>query len=175
MACELRRFQLSGMLCLLSLTPAFCGDAQTEPVAPSLVLEEFDIPDDGDAILIPVTVDDKQCRFLLDTGCEKTVFDTSFRSLLELPLGTKRVTTPSGSTGVELFAFAPARLSLGRIPIQPNGAIACFSLDNMRKLSGEQIDGVLGTDVLSQLVIDLNFDQVKWTPILGQRSRLIKM
>lgn len=161
MAGELRCFLRSGLFCLLSLSPALCGEAQAEPVDRSLVLEEFDIPDDGDAILVPVTVDGKQCRFMLDTGCQQTVFDTPFRPLLELSLGTKRVATANGSTVVERFAFAPPHLKLGLVPIETNGAVACFSLDAIRKVFGEQIDGILGMDVLSQLVVDLNFDHAK--------------
>ncbi|MDB5338626.1 MAG: hypothetical protein JWN70_4245, partial [Planctomycetaceae bacterium] len=49
-----------------------CQEVPNEPI-----IEQFDLPIEGAFILIPVTIRDKEYRFILDTGCFMTTVDIS--------------------------------------------------------------------------------------------------
>lgn len=158
MELQFRWSVLSLLICLSALRPMHAQVAEA-PHDSSLVLEEFDIPTDGDALLVSVTVNGRECVFMVDTGAYWTVFDTSLKPLLGTPVETRTVKTPLGSVQTDFFNFPP--LKLGRIATEVDGRAACLSLDDTRKVSGQQIDGILGMDVLSQYVVRLDFDQSK--------------
>lgn len=136
-----------------------------QAVDKSLVIEEFDIPTDGDVMTVPVKASDKEYRFMLDTGCDVTLFDTALKPLLGPPLEKRSFKTPLDSGETEVFMFP--KIQMGRMPIAVNGRVACMQLGDFRKVAGQEIFGWLGMDVLSQYVVRLDFDRGKLTFLRG--------
>ncbi|HVX15341.1 MAG TPA: PDZ domain-containing protein [Pirellulales bacterium] len=125
----------------------------------SLVLEEFDIQTDGDMLLVPVRIGDKDCTFAVATGCTDTLVDASLKHLLGAPVGTASAKTPNGTVDVPVFEFPS--MYWGRIPVTVRGRVGCLPLDSIRKQLGHPVDGFLGMDVLSNFVMHLDFDNGK--------------
>ena len=148
----MRRSFFAVVVCLVAASSLFA-----QAVDRSLVLEEFEIPTDGDQLLIPVTVGDKPCAFWVDTGAFCTVFDRSLKPHLGPLLESRNVPTPNGRIDLELYA--PPVIQLGRMPVTMKGRVGCIALDEARMVGGEKIDGVLGSDVLSQHVVRLDFER----------------
>jgi len=124
---------------------------------PPLVLEEIDIFSDGDFLLAPLTIGNKQCLFVLDTGSESSVFDSSLLS--GTSRGTVKVTTPDGVIDLKLFDAPP--LFLGRTRLVGKPQVVGADLSNMRETQGHNIRGILGMDVLQQHVVRVDFDKGK--------------
>jgi hypothetical protein len=125
----------------------------------SLVLEEFAIPTDGSVLMVPVKIGDKECRFMVGTGAFATIFDTALKPMLGTPLEKREVKTPLGPAECEFFSFP--RMTVGRLPVAASSQVTCLPMDNIQKALGEQVDGMLGLDVLRQYVVRLDFDDGK--------------
>jgi hypothetical protein len=69
----------------------------------SLILEEFDIPTDGDVMTVPVKAGDKEYRFMVDTGCNVTLFDMTLKPLLGPPIEKWSFKTPLASVETDVF------------------------------------------------------------------------
>lgn len=156
MTIDVRSFLLALLICLSAFGPVQAQESEPQAER-SLVLEGFDIPTDGDLLLAPVAIAGRTYRFMVDTGSFCTVFDSSLKSLLGRPLETRIVDTPSGSSITQLYPFP--QMLLGRMPVSANNTVACFELDDMEKVAGVKIDGFIGSDVLSQYVVRLDFDR----------------
>lgn len=75
-----------GPFCVLSVAWAFaiaptCPQGQDSGGGAnrSLVIEEFEVLGDGDALLLPVDVNGRRYRFCLDTGCPLLIFDETLK------------------------------------------------------------------------------------------------
>jgi predicted aspartyl protease len=122
----------------------------------------------NDVALVPLRVNGRELKFLLDTGSERTVLDASVASKLKLPeLGTtqiarnyrERVTGTIKASNIEsgtfhLGARDPAVMDL--MPIS-------------RAVNGE-VDGVLGNDILQDFTFKLNYS--KQLIVFGPLDRL---
>lgn len=96
----------------------------TEPPLPT-VLEKFDIPVGGDLIVVPVSVNGKPLRFIVDTGCSASAIVERHRSLLGKPVRHIQWRTLGGSAEVEHFA-AP-KMRLGQIELSRVEHIGCIA------------------------------------------------
>lgn len=130
----------------------------------SLVIEEFDMPVDGDMLAVPVTVDETERTFCVDTGCTGTVYDRSLRPLLGEPIRTVSASSLSASFRTELFRAPAARL--GRLELHPREKrtdpfVACLDLSGCSRASDLDVRGIIGRDFLKRHVIRLDFDTGK--------------
>ena len=115
----------------------------------------------GDKLTIPVTVGKKEYLFLVDTGVGLSVLDSaladSLGELLGPPVGEDKITDIQGrKTPVTLYH--PPPLVVAGVPLRQNSnVIAALDLALVREASGRPIQGVLGMDVLTNLVVRLDF------------------
>lgn len=129
------------------------------PADRSDVLEEFEISTDGDLLLAPVTIDGRTYQFVIDTGFYCTAFDTSLKAFLGEPVECKTLKTPLGSTNATFYSFPQIRL--GRLSVSANNSVGCIDFDHLEEVAGVKIDGIIGSDVLSQYVVHMDFDRGK--------------
>jgi hypothetical protein len=93
---------------------AHAGEGRPE-VPPDLILERFSVAKGGDPLTVPVKVGGKDHIFVVDTGSDVTLFDTS------LPLGE-----PLGVFRLKGSRARPIRSGTGRR--RPRLAGFCFVL-----------------------------------------------
>jgi hypothetical protein len=131
-------------------------------------LAQFSIERYGGPLFLAVSVDwgnrdgrdpehDRVCKMLLDTGSTATIFDIVHRSRLGSPrkkVPIRAIQTASGS----LDLFEQPTLHIGPVTVTPAGHVGCMDLRWLAEPLGESIDGVLGMDVLRQLVFSIDFD-----------------
>ena len=153
-----RRFFLAVLLIVFPLSVSLAEEPSGE-IDSSLVIEQFDVFTDGDDLLVPVDVGGDRYLFSIDTGCSVSGCDTALRPLLGDARGTKKITTPSGSTTVEFYDAPNARL--GKLDLRISTPIACFDFQKMREVSGHDFYGVIGMDVLGSQVVRLDSDAGK--------------
>jgi hypothetical protein len=99
---------------------------------------------------------DRSVNFVVDTNSSLTVFDKSLISLLGPSLGKLGVET----TGSFMITdqFQPPPMTIGTLEVQSGKPVICIDLTELKEAAGIAFDGVLGMDVLSQYVVDIDFD-----------------
>ncbi len=117
------------------------------------VIESFQIERDGDFILLPVTVNDEEFQFVVDTGSSICVVDAALEKHLT-PTG--QVARINGRSDNPLFSIRDAFVGEARLPIP--GPVICRDLSEMRRVSGHEIRGFLGMSFLRSHIIEVNFD-----------------
>src|SRR5262245_40900063 len=150
-------------ICLVTVI-AYLALGQSESALPqeparqstgSRVLAEFAVFTDGDGLLLPVRIGEKEYAFVLDTGATLSVFDTSLP--LGAPIETGEFTTPSGAGPVTFFRAPKA--SIGKLPFRYGQKIVGFNFTKWRRISGHPIYGMIGMDFLAAHVVHLDFDR----------------
>ena len=109
-----------------------------------------------DEVLVPVVCGTHQHLFMLDTGANASVFDSSLRGELGELLTTKAAATAHGTAMFQFFR-APRLSVLGR-PALDIGEVACADLSRCRAVTGNQTDGVVGMDLLRHRIVRIDFD-----------------
>ena len=117
------------------------------------ITETFQIERNGDFVLVPITIDDREYQFVLDTGSSVTVFDASLKPYL-IPSGKIMQLNEVGS--VELFESRVGFIGKSRLQLAKQAV--CHDLSDFRKRSGHDIRGFLGMDFLIHHVIEIDFD-----------------
>jgi hypothetical protein len=146
--------------------PQKAGETET-------VLERFKVAKDGDMVLLPVEIQGKRYKFVLDTGSSNTVYDTSFRSLLGKPIKSEKASTVGQEISVSIFRSPKAKL--GKLSLPKDSEVVCADIRNLGEVSGDQVDGLLGMDFLRQQIFRIDFDKGEVTflrsigPFPGQR------
>jgi Aspartyl protease/PDZ domain len=145
------------LACGITHWPAILGAETPQQIPAEDVIERFKIGNDGDAILVPVTIAEKKYLFLIDTGASWTIFD---QSLIPFYLRgqTVELDTPTETVSVEKFDTPAAQLGsikLRNLVTQVVGA----DLTPLREAVGDDVYGVIGMDFLGHHVLHLDFDQ----------------
>lgn len=128
-------------------------------IDPSIIIEEFEVFTDGDALLVPVDVGGKRYSFQVDTGYCVSAYDKSLRPLLGDARGTKLMTAPTGAIRVDFHEPPTARL--GKMNLHSETQVGCLDYQKMRDVSGLDHYGVIGMDVLGDHVVRLDSDSGK--------------
>jgi predicted aspartyl protease len=115
----------------------------------------FDLLEDG-SVIVPVTIGGTgPYRFMLDTGSSRTVIATRLSKALRLPVIAKTLmVTPAGRD--EAYVVRIAGLAVfGR----PAMTVAAAMMPADRYAAGQQIDGLIGQDVLAGVVYTIDYDR----------------
>lgn len=124
------------------------------PSAPDVVAE-FNIPGDGDSVMIPVLVGGARRLFLVDTGAEETVLD---RSLLP-SAGAARLEATRQGAGAEEVPTCGCRIAIGGIEFDASATASWLDLAPLRLALGADVRGILGMDFLRQYVVQFDFER----------------
>lgn len=163
-SCGLLSGQICAGLCFLLLIVPFenCrAIEQPDGHSPRGPVAKVDIVNDGDLVLVPVTVDKQVYDFVLDTGASIHYFDVRFKALLG-PAKRKAIgTSAHGTNSIVLYDSPEA--SIGDLSIRSAAPVACADFTQLRRFSGHKIYGLLGMSFLKDYVVGLDFDSRKLT------------
>lgn len=120
------------------------------------VIESFPIDGNGGPLIIPVTVDNKEYPFVVDTGSTTSVFDRCLKRALK-PTG-KQVPMNGGKL-VELCKCPTA--TVGRSKLKAGDWVISTNLADLRRQTGDSFFGILGMDFLKGKVLQIDFDAGK--------------
>ena len=141
------------------------------------VLEEFEVFNDGDCLLVPVTIQGKTYPFVLDTGCSATIVDIS---LIEgNPIDKMDLSEPDGKVAKTLDVYKAPPMQIGKIAWQSAAPVPGEDMSHMREVSGHKFYGLLGMDFLRDYAVQINFDRGKVlllrspAPPIGHSSPII--
>jgi hypothetical protein len=143
-------------LCVILGNSTTARTADEVRKASDTLLGSFPIPKDGDAIVLPISVGQKQVLFVLDTGASDTVVDTSLRSALGDHVTT--ITMGTLKDNVSVNRYESPVLSLGNLRLQMGKNVACMSLTDFGNAVGRDIRGVLGMDCLEHYIVQIDCD-----------------
>lgn len=134
-------------------------DSYSGTCAKPEVLAEFKIEGGAKPILLPVTFDDKEYQFILDTGATHVVFDASLKDKLgKRFLWPKKGKATGGKTvKVELFRISQAYL--GPLNLGDCGLIAVIDLEPVSSALGRKVHGLIGMDLLKKYIVQIDFDE----------------
>jgi predicted aspartyl protease len=120
----------------------------------------FDLLEDG-SIVVPVTIGGTgPYRFVLDTGSSRTVISTRLARSLRLPFIAKTMmVTPAGRNDAYIVRLAGLAVD-GRSSVDVSAAV----MPADRYAAGQQVDGLIGQDVLSSMVYTIDYGRrtVEW-------------
>ena len=120
----------------------------------------FDLLDDG-SVVVPVTIGGMgPYRFVIDTGSSRTVISTELWKALRLPVLAKtEVVTPAGRDAAYIV-----RLDGLTIEGRPGVNLSAAVMPADRYAAGQQVDGLIGQDLLAGLVYSIDYEQraVTW-------------
>jgi hypothetical protein len=140
-------------------TIGFCvasAYAEGTPSTPGKKLCQFNIGKQSHApLIVPITLEGKTYRFLIDTGATMTLFHETLRPLLGKPRLFK--TKIGGKDQVSRIYYAP-EAKMGKIELLYGGLVLCMDLTAVREALGVEIDGVIGTRLLSPYVMQIDPD-----------------
>jgi hypothetical protein len=108
-------------------------------------------------LFIPVRFGPRTWDFMLDTGCTRTMFDLSFRPQLGRPKERRRTSGLGNPMVVQVFA-AP-RAFMGPFNLADCNEVACADLNGFAQITGRDVHGVLGMDVLRKHILQIDFDE----------------
>src|SRR5258708_799558 len=108
----------------------------------ALIIEEFDVAGDWEALLVPLAVEAYEYPFLVDTGASRVVFDKKLNPQLGRP---KRYEQHSAVDGRFIAPiFDPPACQLGEMTVLQFGEVCSLDLAMMRQASGHEAYGILG-------------------------------
>ena len=146
---------------LLAVSGCQTRSPKTAEITQNRVLAEFPMTatDRNSMIILPLTIEDQQYDFLLDTGANVTVFDISFTEKLK----GWYLFTPRGKdvTGTAISATkknAPDAY-IGPLSLKDNvNSVIVMDLGPLNTQSDINIDGVLGMNFLRNFVVRIDPD-----------------
>lgn len=139
--------------------------AAESPARDTTTLADVRIETDGGPILVPVRVRspaaqrddvDQVLKMLLDTGSDRTCFDLGHRGMLGRSVARFPASPGSGIDGVDAFACPTMRV--GELRLHSAMPVACIDLKWLNDGIGEHVDGLLGTDLLREFAVAIDFD-----------------
>jgi len=124
----------------------------------SPIVEEFDVSNDGDFLLVPVTISGKTYSFAVDTGCSNTIIDTSVK--LGDPVDEQVIKSADGRFSEKLGIYHAPQIVVGKITWQGT-FVHGKELSGLRQTTGLNFHGVLGLDFLRGYALRIDFDRGK--------------
>jgi predicted aspartyl protease len=114
----------------------------------------------GRKMVVPLTVGDRTAAFILDTGAEQTSVTPKTATRLELlrVSGPPARTMGVGGTATTKYAMLQSA-HVGKLAIEPQEILVIDGVD--------EIDGLLGLDVLSQFDLDIDLPKRRVTLYKG--------
>jgi predicted aspartyl protease len=110
---------------------------------------------EGALVLVPVRINDRDARFLLDTGAGATVLDASLAG--ELGLEERGLVQARGAAGSDAAAFVSVeRLAVPGVELHGQ-TVVTLDLSAVSVAIGRPVDGVLGYDFLSRFAVRLDY------------------
>jgi hypothetical protein len=132
------------------------AEEQPPPIPAEIIIERFAIRNDGRVILLPVTVAGKEHRFLLDTCASMTKVD---KSLLRRGVRGDTISVITPTAVIDCEEFDAPQVRVGNVDLRDFAPrVLGGDLASIRKLSGDNIYGILGLDFLSHYVVHLDFE-----------------
>lgn len=109
----------------------------------------------GGLIFVQVSVNDQPMSFILDTGAEATVLNSSRVSKLGLQ-GVGTFATGAGGGDVVVSYVPGVTTKVGGATVS-NQIVAAILLDDIEGMLKRPLDGILGYDFLSRFVVEIDY------------------
>jgi hypothetical protein len=118
---------------------------------------ETSISQEGRPILLRVEIANKEpVEFLLDTGAEITVFDSSLKEGGSQRVGSRTFQTAEGQLRLDTYQCPVAKI--GFLDLQTIGEIVFTDLSAIRGATGHDVRGILGVDFIGTFAVEVDFD-----------------
>lgn len=144
---------------LVVFTSAFATFAD-EPTAASADRthdEEFVIDPDCPRMCLPVLIDGKEYRFIIDTGAAETMFDPRLRPHLGEFRG-RSFLDQENQDGVVLDEYGPPNAFVRHVPLTEKRTVRCFDFAAFGALDDFEYGGIVGVDFLKKYVVQFDLD-----------------
>jgi hypothetical protein len=102
---------------------------------------------DPRALIVSVEINGKPSRLLLDTGSQFTVLSAGLAGVTAVELKQAAFASGPGLHGEAVWSTADLRLDNSRLDQR---RVVVMNLDQVRKIYGKEVDGLLGQDILSE-------------------------
>lgn len=154
-------------ICVWSLCVTIVPEMRADE--PNL-LAEYPIDGENGPLVLPIEVVQgadfaivatrlRPLKMIIDTGSSISVFDKKHADSLGEVKEARACRAATGT--MEYRAFSGPEMRIGARSVRAAGEIGCSDLAALRKSFKRDIDGWLGMDVLSLLVISIDFDEHK--------------
>ncbi|HEY1607224.1 MAG TPA: aspartyl protease family protein [Allosphingosinicella sp.] len=145
---------ISVMPSAASVTAAGSGRARVRPADVGVVVP-FELA--NKTIYIRVEVGGKPLWFILDTGIKYTVIDLETARKLALPLDDPVPVGGGGTATVTGNLLKGGKVVLPHVPGGDFPLFLALPLDDLARLSGRDVSGVIGFDLFSRFVVEVDY------------------
>jgi hypothetical protein len=144
-----RTFACRFILAVL-LASSICNEASADVIA------RFPIEVDGLHVTVPVTIHERQYRFVLSTGTSLTTFDERLKPLLGPRVLSDSPVASQPGTPNEPHLFAAPAARMGNLPMRLTHGVHCT---NLQLVDFQRFDGSIGIDVLRSFIVQFDFEK----------------
>lgn len=150
------RTLLSHLFVILLFAPALvrCQEIPDRSAAPT-ALASFPISTDGERLIVPVKIEDKSYRFLLDTGSAISIFNRA------MPLGRLVKSMSGKGSGGEPATIEirePPVATIGPFTLDCPDGVLVIDVKSFAATIGDDVDGLLGMDFLHRHIVQIDSD-----------------
>lgn len=141
-----------------------------EPLNDSAVVfpeVRLEVGKEGRPLTVPASIWGTEVLFLVDTGAAKSAIDLQLALKNQTVIGYEIVNTSSGSSAVPKFQCD--HLVIRGLELAKDAEVLGVELSEIRQITGEQIHGVLGMDILRRFTLAIDFDD--GTLVISDRLR----
>ncbi|MBI3863315.1 MAG: hypothetical protein HY290_15600 [Planctomycetia bacterium] len=158
---QLRWILIVGPLMLACAAPASAADRKVRALA------EFEVAPDGDFLLLPLVIHEREYRFLVCTALARTIIDAALAKELDLPALEPR----NGGAGQEKKLFK-LNARLGSNSLDFAEGVEAGDYAAMREGLALDFHGELGMDVLRNQIVQIDFDEgvLRFLPLVPPAS-----
>jgi hypothetical protein len=122
------------------------------------LLESFTFDPDWGTVTVPVELNGKTYRFIVDTGCTVTILDASLQPETKKVVGKARVNSGLLPTQEhDLFSAPDARI--GSLTLPSDYPVVYIDFTRLREVSGVNFYGILGLTFLHAFVVQIDCDE----------------
>lgn len=141
------------------VTAASCTTGTAAPPRQKPAIVEFDVGPEGDFLLLPLTIDQHEYPFLVNTGLPVTVIDETLKKKFDL----HKVDPQPGAAraGTRRDRYGSLHAALGNLRLDFPEGVEAGDYKSMREGLDIEIFGELGMDVLAPYIVQVDFDQGK--------------
>ena len=116
------------------------------------------VKEEGAPVIVSATINDHPYKLLIDTGSDKSHFDSSVKP----DLG-KYDQSGFGRVGGKLkwvSMYQAPRILVDDLPLTSDSVVACSdNRERFKRIDGIELDGILGMDYLRERVVQIDFDR----------------
>lgn len=133
-------------------------DPLFQELQPAKLLSTVEVKRSAGLMFIEVSIHDKKYNFLFDSGAGATTVNEELATSLNLKVNQKAIDIKTAGNGGQFKTVDTLNLIIGGVNIRGKQVVVA-DLKTLSKVVGQQMDGIIGFDLLKDYQVAVNLDE----------------